>query len=103
MGLFVKSTEEKKILVKGTPIELKSVYLRVEFASRVDGRTMEIANYSYYDKQGFKDQTIVPTDLPAGSLTVEIAKDMEQTSETALAYMAEALKQQGYDVEIEKI
>lgn len=103
MGLFVKSTEEKKVLVKGTPIELDSVYLRVEFASRVDGRTMEIANYCYYDKQGFKDQTIVPTDLPAGSLTVEIAKDMEQTPETALAYMAEALKQQGYDVEIEKI
>ena len=103
MGLIVKSTKEKKIFVKGTPIELESVYLRVEFASRVDGKTMEIANYSYYDKQGFDDKTIVPTNLPEGSLTVEIAKDMEQTSETALAYMAEALKQQGYDVEIEKI
>ena len=103
MGLIVKSTKEKKIFVKGTPIELESVYLRVEFASRVDGKTMEIANYSYYDQQGFKDQTIVPTDLQAGSLTVEIADKMEQTPETALFYMGEALKQQGYDVKNEKI
>lgn len=103
MGLFVKSTKEKKIFVKGTPIELESVYLRVEFASRVDGKTMEIANSSYYDKQGFKDKTIVPTDLPAGSLIIEIDNGMDQNSETALFYMADALKGKGYDVEIEKI
>ena len=103
MGIFVKSTEEKKVNIKGTPIELESVYLRVEFASRADGQTMEIANYSYYDKQGFKDNVIVPTDLPEGSLTVKIEAGTEQTSEVALAYMAEALKQQGYEVEIEKI
>ena len=38
-----------------------------------------------------------------GSLTVKIEAGTEQTSEAALAYMAEALKQQGYEVEIEKI
>jgi hypothetical protein len=36
-------------------------------------------------------------------LTVKIEAGTEQTAEVALAYMAEALKQQGYDVEIEKI
>lgn len=98
MGLIVKSTEEKKIFIKGTPMELSSVYLRVEFASRADGKTMEIANYTYFDKAAYAEGTVLPTDLPAGSLTIQLEEGLTQDPATALSYMKLALEQQGYTV-----
>lgn len=98
MGLFVTPTEEKKIYIKGTPMELSSVYLRVEFASRIDGKTMEIANYTYFDKAAYTEGTVLPTDLPAGSLTIQLEEGLTQDPATALSYMKLALEQQGYVV-----
>lgn len=100
MGLIVKSTKEKEINLKGTPMKLESVYARVEFAARADGKTMEIAYVTYYDKKGFEKGTTVPTDLPEGNLVVEIEEGLNQDASTALMYMGQALKQQGYEVEI---
>ena len=98
MGLFVTPTEEKKIFIKGTPIELSSVYLRVEFASRADGKTMEIANYTYFDKAAYEEGTVLPTDLPAGSLNIQLEAGQMQDPFSAMGYMKLALEQQGYTV-----
>lgn len=101
MGLIVSSTAAKKIHVKGTPIELETSYLRVAFSSRVDGKTMEIAFDSFYDKAGFQAGNFLNTDLPEGSITIEIAPNETQGVESALSYMALALTQHGYGVEVE--
>jgi hypothetical protein len=98
MGLFVTPTEEKKIFIKGTPMELSSVYLRVEFASRADGKTMEIANYTYFDKAAYTEGTVLPTDLPSGSLTIQLEEGQMQDPLSAMGYMKLALEQQGYTV-----
>jgi hypothetical protein len=98
MGLFVTPTEEKKIFIKGTPMELSSVYLRVEFASRADGKTMEIANYTYFDKAACTEGTVLPTDLPEGSLNIQLEAGQMQDPLSAMGYMKLALEQQGYTV-----
>jgi hypothetical protein len=101
MGLIISSTETKKIFVKGTPIELETIYGRVEFSSRLNGKTIEIGMASFYDKPGYVANNFLNTDLPEQTITVEIQANEEQNVETALAYMALFLGQQGYVVEIE--
>ena len=37
MALIITSTEQKKLLIKGTEIELASIYLRIDFVARANG------------------------------------------------------------------
>jgi hypothetical protein len=45
MGLIINATEENSITIVGTDITLKSVYGRIEFAGRADGKTLEVKEY----------------------------------------------------------
>ncbi len=42
MGLLVNATADKKITIQGTEIEIPNVYVRLEFAGRADGKTLEV-------------------------------------------------------------
>jgi hypothetical protein len=99
MGLLVKSTETSKIIITGTEIEMPEIYCRIEFAGRANGTTLEIASLNYASKIAFKNgANAISTNVPTGSLTVELQESETQTIETALAYTQLALEQAGYEV-----
>jgi hypothetical protein len=72
MALIITPTQEKKIYVQGTTIELRQVYNRLEFSCRPNGLTMEMSFYTYADKPSFDAGNYLPTDLPTGNLVQDI-------------------------------
>lgn len=102
MGLIITSTEEKKITITGTEIEVPSVYGRVEFAGRADGKTLEIAVATYASKSAFQSKaSVLSTNVQQGSFTVELKNGELQSIETSLEYVKQAYEQVGYKVEID--
>jgi hypothetical protein len=102
MGLIINSTEEKKITIQGTEIELPNVYARLEFAGRADGKTLEIAVATYASKNAYKGgASTISTNVPQGTLNIELQEAELQSVETAHAYAKLAFEQEGYSVYID--
>ena len=100
MGLLVSATAEKKILIQGTEIELPSVYVRLEYAARANGVTLEIAASTYASKEAFKDGAgAIFTDVQQGNFSVELQPGEEQNLTSAELYSKLAFEQLGYLVE----
>ena len=100
MGLLVSATAEKKILIKGTEIELPSVYVRLEYAGRANGITLEIAASTYASKEAFKDGAgAIFTDVQQGAFSVELVDAQMQDLSSAELYSKLAFEQMGYLVE----
>jgi hypothetical protein len=103
MGLIIESTENKKILITGTDIELQTLYGRVEFAARADGKTLEIALSTFASLEAFEAKaSVITTNVPMGNLSVELAVGQAQDLNNSLMYMKAALEQEGYSVIIEE-
>jgi hypothetical protein len=103
MGLIIESTENKKILITGTDIELQTLYGRVEFAARADGKTLEIALSTFASLEAFETKaSVITTSVPMGNLNVELAVGQAQDLNNSLMYMKAALEQEGYSVVIEE-
>lgn len=99
MGLLISATAEKKILIKGTEIELPSVYVRLEYAGRANGITLEIAAATYASKEAFKDGAgAIFTDVQQGAFSVELIEGQMQDLASAELYSKMAFEQMGYDV-----
>ena len=102
MGLLVNATAEKKILIQGTEIEIPNVYVRLEYAARANGTTLEIAIATYASKQAFKDGAgAIFTDVQQGAFTVELQEGQTQDLTSAELYSKIGLENLGYSVEIE--
>ena len=100
MGLLVSATSSKKILIKGTEIELPSVYVRLEYAGRANGITLEIAASTYASKEAFKDGAgAIFTDVQQGAFSVELTEGQTQDLASAELYSKLAFEQMGYTVE----
>lgn len=72
MGLEIKSTEQKKIQymdLSGHVQELSSVYARVEWAARENGKSVEAAfPYIYMSKEAYElGASIIKTDIPTST------------------------------------
>lgn len=102
MGLIIKPTETKKILIDGTEIELPQVYGRVEFKSDKDGVTMEVCCTIYASKNAFTQGKFLFTNVGMPVIKVELGNGEMQGTETALSYMAGYLTSQGYEVDVEQ-
>jgi len=99
MGLLVSATAEKKILIKGTEIELPSVYVRLEYGARANGVTLEIAATTYASHEAFKDGAgAIFTDVQQGGFSVELVEGQTQDLSSAELYSKLAFEQMGYDV-----
>lgn len=102
MGLLINSTEENKITITGTEIDVPSVYGRIEFAGRADGKTLEIAIATYASKDAYKSgASALSTDVPQGNFNVEILPTEIQSIDTAHKYAKIAYEQMGYEVIID--
>ena len=105
MGLLITATETAKIKIKGTEIELPSVYARLEFAGHADGKTLEIAFKTYSNKEEFKSEnaTPIPTSIvngAGGNIRFQLAENEVQSLEVAMAKLSEVLTGQGFEVAI---
>lgn len=101
MGLLIKSTEDKKILIEGTEIEVPQVYGRVEFLSNKDGKTMEAQCFIYANKAAMTQNKFLFTNIGMPAIKIQLGEDETQGLPMALSYMAGYLVSQGYEVEIE--
>jgi hypothetical protein len=100
MGLLVSATADKKILIKGTEIELPSVYVRLEYAGRANGVTLEIAATTYASHEAYKDGAgAIFTDVQQGAFSVELVDAQMQDLSSAELYSKLAFEQLGYLVE----
>lgn len=101
MGLLVSATAEKKILIKGTNIELPSVYARLEYSVRANGVTLEIAASTYdslttYETGG----SSLLTDVPQSNIVVELTEGQMQDLSSAEFYAKANYEELGYIVEV---
>jgi hypothetical protein len=99
MGLIIKSTEDKKITIQGTAIEVPEVYGRLEFVGRASGTTIEVAIATYASKEAFKSgASIFSTTVEMGSINQDLEEGESQSVETAHKYAQIAYEQRGYEV-----
>lgn len=100
MAILIKSNEEKSIIILGTELKLDSIYARLEFAARADGKTLEIAVMTYASRATFESNQPIFTDVQQGSFTVEILPTELQDLNAANKYASLAYQQMGYTTEI---
>lgn len=99
MGLLI-TKKDRPILVSGTEIELPSVYCRIYFLGKDDGKTMEIVPTIFTTDKTYEEKKPCPTDIPLGNFLVTVDPDEIQSSETALKYAVKGFEQLGYNAEI---
>ena len=101
MGLFIRPTQEKKIKISGTDIELNEVYGRIDFVGRQDGKTLEIATTTFVSKQNYLEGKPIFTDIPQGNIYTQLQETEEQSVQTALLYAKLGFEQLGYEAVID--
>lgn len=98
MGLIISG----KITITGTEIEVPSVYGRIEFAGRADGKTLEISVSTYASKEAFTSSaSALSTNVPQGNLNAKLVDGEKQSIDTAHEYAVKAFTQLGYECEID--
>lgn len=100
MALVIKPKNDKTIQVPGVDLTLDSLYLRLEFAGRADGKTLEVAIVSYMNKGKFEVGEACVTNVQTQGFKVELQQGEIQSLETAHKYGEEVYKSLGYDVTV---
>lgn len=100
MAILIKSNAEKSITILGTELTLDSIYARLEFAARANGKTLEIAVATYASRTTFESNQPIFTDVQQGSFTVEILPTEMQDLNAANKYASLAYEQMGYTTKI---
>jgi hypothetical protein len=100
MAILIKATEEKKITISGTGIELPSVYGRIRFLGDFNGKSIEGEVMTFANSQTFAEGKQLYTDVPIGNYKANLEEGEIQSLETAHKYAKIAYEQQGYLVDI---
>jgi hypothetical protein len=100
MAILIKATEEKKITISGTGIELPEVYGRIRFLGDFAGNTIQGEIATFANAETFAEGKVLYTDVPVGGYKANLKEGEIQSLETAHKYAAMAYQEQGYDVEI---
>jgi predicted ATPase len=101
MAILIKATEEKKITISGTGIELPEVYGRIRFLGDYSGTTIQGEVATFANKETFAEGKILYTDVPIGSYQSELEAGEVQSLDTAHKYAKLAYEQMGYEVIID--
>jgi len=102
MALILTSTQQRKITILGTDLEISSVYLRIEFNSRMNGETLDLNAIPYASKQMYLNGIPVTVDI----LSPKISKNINTTTQVQGVDAAHALlkayyEENGYTVTID--
>lgn len=101
MAILIKATEEKKITISGTGIELPEVYGRIRFLGDFNGTTIQGEVATFANKDTFTERKMLYTDVPVGSYQSELEAGEVQSLDTAHKYAKLAYEQMGYEVVID--
>lgn len=100
MAIIIKSTENKKIHVLNTSIEVSEVYGRIGFVSPTDGKTIEIVTDTFENHERFLENAFFSVDTPKENVKATLEAGEVQSVETAHKYAKLAFESVGYEVEI---
>jgi hypothetical protein len=103
MAILIKATEEKKITISGTEIELLEVYGRIRFLGDFSGTSIEGEVATFANKDTFLEGKMLYTDVPIGSYKSDLEAGETQSLETAHKYAKIAYEQMGYEVIIDML
>lgn len=102
MALKLLPKGEATIEIPGADILLNELYVRIEFAGRMDGRMLEIAPMSFKNKNKFIEGKPIVTNVSMAGFQVNIDINVEtQSAETAHNYAKKRFEELGFDVVIE--
>jgi len=88
------------IFIKGTDIELDSVYARIEFKALPDGSTISVTFKTYKDQSFFLSGQELDTTINVQTFDFAILETETQSIETALSYTAQRFTEMGYTATI---
>jgi hypothetical protein len=97
--LLTKETNTTPILVKGSNIELDSVYVRIVFVCNLDG-SLTINFNTYLNHTLFLEGKEIETDIKNITYNFVINEFETQSLETALNYMFGVFTELGYSASI---
>ena len=99
MGLEI-SKNSKVIHIKGTDIELPSVYGRASLICSQDGLTISVFVKTYIDYDSYKNSSELITDINQLSFDFVILETETQSIDVALEYAKNRFIELGYSCEI---
>ena len=101
MAILIKATEDKKITISGTGIELPEVYGRIRFLGDFNGKSIQGEVATFANAATFAEGKMLYTDVPVGAYQSELEAGEVQSLETAHKYAKIAYEQMGYEVIID--
>jgi hypothetical protein len=101
MAIIIKATENKKITISGTNIEVPQVYGRIRFLGDYSGINIQGEIMTFANSETFEEGKVMYTDVPIGNYQAELAINEIQSLETAHKYAKIAYEQMGYEVIID--
>ena len=103
MAILIKATQEKKITISGTNIELSSVYGRIRFLGDFNGKSIQGEVATFANMATFEEGKMLYTDVPIGSYKSDLEAGETQSLDTAHKYAKLAYEQMGYEVVIDMV
>lgn len=101
MAILIKATEDKKITISGTGIELPEVYGRIRFLGDFSGKSIQGEVATFANMATFEESKMLYTDVPTGAYQADLEAGEVQSLETAHKYAKIAYEQMGYEVIID--
>lgn len=92
--------EGTSIYIKGTDIELTSVYLRIEFKASLDGQSLTIYPSVFLNQDEYSKGNKLTTNVNTNAFEVAILETEIQSIDTALTYSVEKFIDYGFSAEI---
>jgi hypothetical protein len=96
----ISTIDAKKIYIKGTDIELASVYGRASLICSQDGLTISVSVKTYMDYYAYKNSSELTTDINQLSFDFVILETETQSIDVALQYAKNRFIELGYNCEI---
>lgn len=96
----ITTVDAKKIHIKGTDIELPSVYGRASLICLQDGVTINVTIKTYIDYYAYKNASELTTDINQLSFDFVILETETQSIDVALEYAKNRFIELGYTCEI---
>lgn len=100
MAILIKATQTNKITITGTELELQSVYGRIAFACKQDGKGIEAAITTYASEASYDENKLIYTTVPMGNVNGVVEEGEVQGLEAAHNLCKKAYEELGYEVEI---
>ena len=91
----------KSIHIKGTEIELPSVYARIEFKAHEDGKTVTVNFKTYKDRSFFDLKKEIYTDINTKSFDFAVLDTEEQSLSVVMQYSISKFEDLGYSAVID--